>query len=184
MSLSGDSSSLPWNAEPRWASISHPVHFLPSSFCFIDLPVEMKSFLNPLIPALQAFHAVPGCKNAQPGLGAPRQSSFAEDHPRDTLKTQIWTKKSRARLFCSSRLALGPNPVTCKSSPVQCWAPAMSFARAGVMRTVQVLKILHWEFCCVNLTVNYPFVSHPLQKTCINTYFNLMIFLWQNISVN
>lgn len=60
----------------------------------------------------------------------------------------------------------------------------MSFARAGVLRTVQVLKILHLEFCCVNLTVNYPFVFQLLQKTCINTDFNLMIFLWQNISVN
>lgn len=128
MSLSGDSHSLPWNTEPCCASVTHPVHFLPGSFCFIDLPVEMKSFLNPLTPAIQAFNAVPSCKNVQPDLGAPWHGGFAEDHPQDTLKTHTQTKKNRAWSFCSSRLpaALWLGSVTCKASPMQGWAPAVS----------------------------------------------------------
>lgn len=117
MSLSGHSHFPPGNAKPRCTSITHPAHLPPSSFCFIDLPVEMKSFLNPATPALQACHAMPGCRNEQP---PPWQSDFAEDHPPDTLKAHTRTERRRARLFCSSCRAPGPVSVTCKPSPMPC----------------------------------------------------------------
>lgn len=168
MSLSGNSHFPPWNTKPLCAPITHPVHFPPSSFCFIDLPVEMQSFLNPVTAAPQAFHTIPGCKNEQPSLGAPWQSDFVEDHPQDMLKTQTRTKKRRARSFCNSCLAPGPGCVTCNPSPMPCWAAAIScresIAGARGPRAVQVWKQWHWEFCGVHCTINSPFASLPPQS--------------------
>lgn len=124
----------------------------------------MKSFLNPLTPALQAFHGM-----RSPALELLSRGAVLRTTLKAHLRLRLEQRRAELARFAAAVSLWDP----VLSSPVPCSAelPPLAVGRvspgAEVPRPIQVWELWHWEFCSVNLTANSPFVSQPLQKSRI-----------------